>query len=157
LTASDLLHSFTQRSDTLSYLLHLLIHQRARYRSMRYCRQTKIVGYGTSTLPSNGVTWRISLKRCSNSRQKKRSNSRQDLNNARASRRAAMARRKSLLKSGTRLKRAVRRVSSPKHRRVMEWRNHQPDARRLIPGLGSASRLTGAKVFRRFYILRNAA
>ena len=61
----------------------VLIHQRARYRSMRYCRQTKIFGYGTSTLPGNGVTWRINLKRCSNSRQKKRSNSRQYLNNAR--------------------------------------------------------------------------
>jgi hypothetical protein len=53
----------------------VLIHQRARYRSMRYCRQTKTFGYGTSTLPSNGVTWRINLKRCSNSRQ--------NLNNAR--------------------------------------------------------------------------
>ena len=61
----------------------VLIHQRARYRSMRYCRQTKIFGYGTSTLPSNGVTWWINLKRYSNSRQKKRSNSRQYLNNAR--------------------------------------------------------------------------
>jgi len=47
----------------------VLIHQRARYRSMRYCRQTKIFGYGTSTLPSNGVTWRINLKRCSSNRQ----------------------------------------------------------------------------------------